>query len=60
MKPFPKTLYISRENEGNKEEYFQLSVKEKDIPFDEEQKFVGIYELKKVIKVRWELKLHKA
>lgn len=59
MRRLPKLMYISLENEGETDEYFQPSVHEKDIPFTAESKFVGIYELQEVVEVEWELKLHK-
>ena len=58
MKQFPKTVYITKENEGTKDEYLNIAIAEIDVPFDDSGEFfIAVYELKQIKKANWELKL---
>lgn len=52
MKKFPKTIYVTRENEGTDDEYLNIQIDGVDDTRFDETTTVAVYELKEVGEVQ--------
>ncbi len=59
MKPYPNTLYVYRENEGEENEFLQESETLNGTAALDENRVVAVYELKEIVEVTTQVKVRK-